>query len=144
MKYKIKLDNRVYEVEISNLRARPIIARVDGETFEVWPEDIENSKAPAQSTALQTTKAEMPPVSMNIPTGGSLNANSVKAPIPGTVISIFVKPGDQVTLGQELCILEAMKMRNAIRAGRAGTIKTVQVSPGTTVNHNDLLFEFAE
>jgi biotin carboxyl carrier protein len=66
----------------------------------------------------------------------------VAAPIPGVIISIAVKPGDQVTHGQELCVLEAMKMKNAIRSTRAGTIDTVQVAKGDSVSHGQVLMVF--
>ncbi len=70
--------------------------------------------------------------------------NVVRAPIPGVIISIAVQPGDTVEVGQELCVLEAMKMKNAIRAPRAGTIGKVLAAVGEHVQHHDLLIEFAE
>jgi biotin carboxyl carrier protein len=66
----------------------------------------------------------------------------VLAPIPGVIISIQVKQGDEVSLGQELCVLEAMKMKNTIRSPRAGVIASVNVSSGETVKHHDVLVEF--
>jgi biotin carboxyl carrier protein len=73
-----------------------------------------------------------------------LSSNTLRAPIPGVVVAVKVHPGDAVTLGQELLVLEAMKMRNAIRSSRDGQISVVHVSTGQTVNHNDPLIEFAE
>jgi glutaconyl-CoA/methylmalonyl-CoA decarboxylase subunit gamma len=54
-----------------------------------------------------------------------------------------VSPGDEVEVGGELCILEAMKMKNAIRATRAGQIAAVHVSTGQHVKHNDPLVEYS-
>jgi glutaconyl-CoA/methylmalonyl-CoA decarboxylase subunit gamma len=68
----------------------------------------------------------------------------VLAPIPGVIISIDVKPGDTVEHGTTLCVLEAMKMKNAIRATRAGKIGAVQINVGETVRHNQVLIEFAD
>jgi propionyl-CoA carboxylase alpha chain len=53
-----------------------------------------------------------------------------------------VRPGDEVGLGQDLCVLEAMKMKNPIRSPRAGRIASVNVNPGQTVKHHDVLVEF--
>ena len=68
----------------------------------------------------------------------------MRAPIPGVIVSIAVKPGDAVEVGQELCVLEAMKMKNAIRAPRAGTIGKILAAMGEHVQHHDLLIEYAE
>jgi biotin carboxyl carrier protein len=59
----------------------------------------------------------------------------VKAPLPGTVVSIAVAVGDRVEVGQELCVLEAMKMNNPIRATQAGTVSEIHVRIGEQVMH---------
>jgi len=64
--------------------------------------------------------------------------------MPGTIASIAVQPGDQVELGQDLCILDAMKMNNRVRAPCAGTIAQVHVSAGQQVQHGDLLVTFLD
>ena len=68
----------------------------------------------------------------------------VRAPIPGVILIVAVQPGASVTPGQELCVLEAMKMRNPICAGRAGVIQTVHVTAGKHVQHREVLMEFAD
>ncbi len=67
---------------------------------------------------------------------------AVRAPIPGVIVSVAVQPGQAVTVGQELCVLEAMKMKNVIRAPRAGVIAAVRVAVGQTVKHKDVLVEY--
>ena len=64
------------------------------------------------------------------------------APMPGNILDIAVKPGDRVIHKQLLCNLEAMKMKNALRSPREGTIATVHVYEGQTVVYGDLLFTF--
>jgi biotin carboxyl carrier protein len=59
--------------------------------------------------------------------------------MPGTILDIKVKPGDAVKEGQILLILEAMKMENEIIAPSSGTIDTIQVSKGASVNAGDVL-----
>jgi propionyl-CoA carboxylase alpha chain len=72
----------------------------------------------------------------------TLSAKQVLAPMPGAVISVAVKLGDKVNIGQELGMLEAMKMRNVIRSERAGVIKAVYTKEGASVQIDELLFEF--
>jgi glutaconyl-CoA/methylmalonyl-CoA decarboxylase subunit gamma len=66
----------------------------------------------------------------------------VTSPLPGVIVTILVKPGDTVSHGDELCTLEAMKMKNAIRANREGTIETVAVQVGDQVSHGQLLLTY--
>lgn len=62
--------------------------------------------------------------------------------MPGAVQSVAVKEGDKVILGQELVIVEAMKMQNVLRSPKDGKIKKVLVKPGTTVAVDETLIEF--
>ena len=68
--------------------------------------------------------------------GGPLQ---VKAIIPGKVVSVSVAPGDEVTAGQQLLVVEAMKMQNELRSPRDGTIERVGVAPGVNIEVGDLL-----
>lgn len=74
--------------------------------------------------------------------GSRTAMNHVKAPMPGLVVDIKVKPGDTVKPGDPLLILEAMKMENIIRAQGEAVVKTVKVSMGKTVDKNEVLIEF--
>lgn len=66
----------------------------------------------------------------------------VNAPMPGSIVSIHVKPGDQVLEGQEIYVIEAMKMKNVIKSTGEGKIKKICVKPGEAVKVNQLLLEF--
>lgn len=68
-------------------------------------------------------------------------ANDVKAPMPGIILEIQVEPGDAVSKGDTLLILEAMKMENAILSPKDGVIKSVMSETGDTVDKNKLLIE---
>jgi biotin carboxyl carrier protein len=72
------------------------------------------------------------------------SAKTVTAPIPGVIISVAVKAGESVSVGQELCVLEAMKMKNSIRANRAGKIAAVRVAPSDQVVRGTVLLEFGD
>ncbi|MES1907352.1 MAG: hypothetical protein MHM6MM_000487 [Cercozoa sp. M6MM] len=63
------------------------------------------------------------------------------SPMPGTVISVNIKPGDTVVAGQEVCVLEAMKMQNAFYAQRDGVVKKVSVKAGDAVAVDELIYE---
>ncbi|KAK2160301.1 hypothetical protein LSH36_136g01031 [Paralvinella palmiformis] len=65
----------------------------------------------------------------------------VIAPMPGVVKSVAVKPGQPIVQGQEVCVLEAMKMQNSMGAGKSGIVKKVNVKTGDTVNEDDVLVE---
>lgn len=74
---------------------------------------------------------------------GRSGPTEVHAIIPGVVVSVSVAPGDAVTAGQHLLVIEAMKMQNELRAPREGTIERVSVGPGTTIDVGDLLLVIA-
>ncbi|KAM4615044.1 propionyl-CoA carboxylase alpha chain [Polymixia lowei] len=65
----------------------------------------------------------------------------LRSPMPGTVVAVSVKPGDTVSEGQEICVIEAMKMQNSMTAARTAKVKSVHCKPGETVGEGDLLVE---
>ncbi|KXS11912.1 hypothetical protein M427DRAFT_35231 [Gonapodya prolifera JEL478] len=91
-----------------------------------------NTYSPAQFAATQFMK-EKPKLD---------TSRVVLAPMPGTVVSLSVKPGDTVNEGSEIAIVEAMKMQNVLRAPRGGKIAKVNVSKGASVAADEILVEF--
>jgi biotin carboxyl carrier protein len=148
LRYRVKISGRTFEVEIQDLNTVPVVAIVDGESVEVWPQGSTNTQGVPKTAAWvpKSEPAEMPAsLGSLLDSGNEKKAvDAVKAPIPGVIASISVQPGDEVQTGQELCVLEAMKMKNSIRSPRPGRISGVKVTPGQAVNHHDLLFEFAQ
>ncbi|XP_063730901.1 LOW QUALITY PROTEIN: propionyl-CoA carboxylase alpha chain, mitochondrial [Eleginops maclovinus] len=65
----------------------------------------------------------------------------LRSPMPGTVVAVSVKPGDEVAEGQEICVIEAMKMQNSLTAARQAKVKSVHCKAGETVGEGDLLVE---
>ncbi|MBE0698389.1 MAG: acetyl-CoA carboxylase biotin carboxyl carrier protein subunit [Anaerolineaceae bacterium] len=138
MKLRVKVDQQTFDVEVGSLNESPIHVTVDGDSFEVWAEEASSRSLPSAvvpSSLPHVLPASAPAVD---------KTKTVLAPIPGVILSILVKSGDSVVFGQELCILEAMKMKNQIRANRAGTIAAVRVSPGEQVRHSQVLLEYAD
>lgn len=142
MKIQVMIDNQPYTVEIEDIHARPVIATVQGDRFEVWPE-----AAGAQETApaplISVPDAEPVTSALEGPEDTS-GGKDVFSPLPGVIVAVLVKPGEAVERGQELCTLEAMKMKNAIRANREGTIASVEINVGDQVNHGQVLITYAE
>ena len=134
MKVTVKIDGQIYDVEIKDINKRPIVAIVDGETFEIQPE-TELGASPLTEPA---------PIKAKETSTQLVSGKALLAPLPGTVTEIFVLPGARVELGQPICVIEAMKMKNTIRADRNGIVASVPISPGQSVKHKQVLVEFAD
>ena len=78
---------------------------------------------------------------LGLHTGGGHKLNTLKAPMPGMVLDVMVKPGQDVQKGDPLLILEAMKMENVLKATGEGRVKAVNVEKGAAVNKGQLLLE---
>ncbi len=138
MKYCVKIEDQTFVVEIEDLNARPVLARIGSQVFEISPE---NEPAPVSPPSAR------PVASIPLPAGArsqSMNGSQMVAPLPGTVIEVFVKPGDNIESGQVVLIIEAMKMKNSIRAVRGGTVGQVLVGSGQSVAHKQPLLSFAD
>jgi biotin carboxyl carrier protein len=148
MNMRVKIGDQTFEVEIEDIQARPVIATIDGESFEVWPEEAQQVVAaparPAPVAARPAAAPVAPAPRAAVPAPAGAGGKAITAPIPGKIIAVSVHPGDSVTVGQELLVLEAMKMKNAIRATRAGTIGTILVAVGDSVRHGQALVEFTD
>ena len=143
MKYKLTVNNQTYEVEIENINARPVVVTVDGQGFEIMPEN--GNQPQVRNEAMP--KTELKPV-MKSPVAEAASPVAsgspiLTAPLPGTIVELFVKPGDKVEAGQVLLVIEAMKMKNSIRSTFSGTVDKVLVNQGQSVAHKQALVEFA-
>ena len=100
---------------------------VDGWRFELLVEDDARADLRERATRDRQAGAEG---------GGELE---IRAIIPGRIVSVAVAPGDSVTAGQALLVVEAMKMQNDLGSPRAGVVRRVAVGPGSTVDAGDVL-----
>jgi len=125
---KIRVEGKWYFVEVEDLSTDPVVVLVDGQKFEVKLEDIgsliEEKKLPDENI----TEA-----------GSTSNRSEFRSPMPGTVITILVKIGEDVKVGQDLIVLESMKMQQTLKADDNGIVAEITVSEGDQILDGDLI-----
>uniref|UniRef100_A0A8D3CJZ3 Propionyl-CoA carboxylase alpha chain, mitochondrial n=1 Tax=Scophthalmus maximus TaxID=52904 RepID=A0A8D3CJZ3_SCOMX len=135
----------------AQLRSQKVLGEVDGGTVEVsgqWnlaspllPLTINGSHRMLQFQlrVLSKLAAEL---NSYMPEKVPEDTSSIlRSPMPGTIVAVSVKPGDTVAAGQEICVIEAMKMQNSLTAVKQAKVKSVHCKPGETVGEGDLLVE---
>ncbi len=142
--YKLKINGNSYNVNIIDIDEYTATVEVNGTPYRVQMEDemkkpvaavaakpVETSipKAPADNPARTVAVPSAPVPKPVVPAHNS----PIKAPLPGVILEISVKPGDVVKSGQKLLVLEAMKMENNILADRDGKVGEVKVTAGQSV-----------
>ena len=164
-RYTLGLRGREFVIDVQELDADRFEVQVEGESYEVTLSDNENlpqaiitpgylpasPATPAGATAAATadtgraraapataTTAAAPPARPAAAGKGS----ALNAPMPGVILEVKVQPGDVVQRGQQVLVLEAMKMHNLIGAPKNGTITEVCVAAGQAVGHGDVLIRY--
>ena len=138
---RVRVGGNWYNVEVGDLTQSPVQVNVDGEVFTVEVEGLpEQTRSRPRRGRTQTPGILVPPPASRVnPTSG--DGNFIRSPMPGRVISIMVRPGDTVSVGQEVCVVEAMKMEQSIRSPQNGVVKEIRVQPMDSVRTNDPLME---
>src|SRR5690554_2445528 len=126
--FHVLKDNRSYKTEITlaDFLTKNYTVKVNGNTYEVN----------LASSLDQLIKQ------MGFEVGSAKQVNAIKAPMPGLVLEISVTVGQEVQEGDNLLILEAMKMENSFTSPRAGIIKSIAVNKGQAVDKGQLRVEF--
>ena len=133
-KFKIKGNN--YNVKILSHEGNEIQLEVNGTSYSAkMKEEIKKTKTPTLVRSASKRPAE--PLKIN----PSSSKTKIVAPIPGVVLSIDVKVGDTIKVGDRLLLLEAMKMENNIVSEKAGTITAVNITVGQQVLQNEIMIE---
>ncbi|MFV9550726.1 acetyl-CoA carboxylase biotin carboxyl carrier protein subunit [Algibacter sp. PT7-4] len=127
-KYHILQNNKSFKAEIieANFNKKTYQVKVNNSIYHVNISNHLDMLIKAMGLSTSTTK----------------QINSIKAPMPGLILEMHVKVGQEVNENDTLFILEAMKMENSIMSPRAGVIKSISAKNGEAVEKNQLLIEF--
>ena len=136
--FSIKINETIYEVDVGDVSESPVMVNVGEEKFEV--EFEERGVKRAKNVPSTIEKPDTKPVSKN--TGTSVgDAKVITSPMPGKVLKINVKAGDSVASQQVVCVIEAMKMEQFIKAGYDGVVESVQIEIGQNVNNGTVILK---
>ena len=143
--YKYKINGNNYTVAIGDIEDNIAQVEVNGVAYRV---ELEAKKAAAAVKVAAPRPAAAPRTAtgekvISKPAAATAGGTSVKAPLPGVVLSIPVKVGQSVKAGDTVLLLEAMKMENAIHAGVDGTVKEILVAAGDSVLEGNPLIVIA-
>ena len=129
MKYKVTLNNRIYEVEVEAGKAMLL------DEYEAVAPAVAAPAAPVAAPVAAAPAAAAPAAAAAVTGAGE----AITAPMPGAIVKVNVTAGQAVKAGDVLCVLEAMKMENDITAPKDGTVTQVVTSKGANVSTGDPL-----
>ena len=132
--YKITVNGKLYDVSVEEVGE--ILGGVN--TLKTVSTFI-NSNAAVNNSNNEKQIADKPQNAILI----DENAISIKAPMPGTILSFTVSVGDEVSEGQVVAILEAMKMENELTAPASGKVKSIHVEKGSSVIENQVILQIS-
>lgn len=145
-RYTVQVGGRTHTIDVDEITAERFHVRVGGHDFDLslsQAEDVASSYRPPPLEHLPPVPTTAPPPLPPPPERTLAGLADVRAPMPGTVLSVEVQPGATVRRGDTLVRLEAMKMVNQVRAHRDGVVAEVKVSAGQTAAYGDVLVTFA-
>lgn len=133
--YRFKINGNQYNVDINSVEGNIASVSVNGTSYQVELEDA--PAAPVQAVPVQTsviTPAAAPVQAAPAPKPAVSGVGKpVTSPLPGVIIAVKVNVGDSVKAGQEVAVLEAMKMENSIEAVQDGTVTAIHVVKGDSI-----------
>lgn len=150
-KLQVKVNGKSFEVEVSDFSGGSADVTVNGTQYAVEIEETGGvlaapvvkaaAAAPAKAAAPAATTAAPATGPVAIAAAGATDV--ISAPMPGVIMDIAFKPGDKIAVGDIVCALEAMKMKNMIRSTREGTVGSVEVNEGQRVPFGAVIIRFA-
>ena len=130
--YKFKINGNEYNVAINSVEGKNASVTVNGTAYQVELEEAP-AAAPVQAPVAAPVAAAAP-AAAPAPAPAAVGAGkAVTSPLPGVIIAVKVNVGDTVKAGQEVAVLEAMKMENSIEATHDGTVTAINVAKGDSV-----------
>ena len=113
---------------------------VNGNVYDVTVEEGASTGAPVAQAAPKADAPKTPAPKAEAPkTSGTAGSIKVNAPMPGKIVAVKANPGDKVSRGQVILVLEAMKMENDIVAPEDGTVASVNVAVGSSVESGETI-----
>jgi biotin carboxyl carrier protein len=132
---RLKVNGEWFSVEVGDPYQSPVEVNVDGETYMV-------EMGVAESDSLPTVRRQAPKVDQpglrGITEG---DERVIRCPLPGKVVSINLIKGQAVEAGDEICVLESMKMEQSVRMAKAGTVKNIKIKVDQSINAGSPLIE---
>jgi glutaconyl-CoA/methylmalonyl-CoA decarboxylase subunit gamma len=139
--FKFTINGNEYEAEILGIEENTAHVSINGVSYTVEIDrKMQTVKTPklVRSMAVPSTDSH-PSVSKTSSPSAPKGTGSIKSPLPGVILEIFVREGDTVKIGQKLLMLEAMKMENNINADKEGRVAAIKVGKGDSVMEGDIL-----
>jgi biotin carboxyl carrier protein len=127
MKYKVRLNDRIYEVEVEQGNA-------------ILVDEYDAIAKNTQNVTVNAPVAEAPQKTAAAVSSNTASADAVKSPLPGVVMDVKVSVGQTVKKGDVVVLIEAMKMENEINASKDGKITAVYVNKGSKVEQGTPLY----
>ena len=93
------------------------------------------------AVSTEAKRIDTPPTSASTGSADNNDENAVRSPLPGVILSVDVRVGESVAAGTTVCVIEAMKMEQALLAPKDGTIKAIHVKQGQNVLIGDTIAE---
>ena len=136
-KLRVRIESQWYLVEVGDLGNDDVEVIIDDQKFSVnLRKDV--------TSELTSSVSEPPQNHLGTSSATKSNSNkSFKTPMPGSVIDILVKVGDKIVAGQEICILESMKMQQTLKSDFEGIITEIVVSSGDQVLDGEELIKYS-
>ena len=136
--FKFIIDGHKFSTTVNELEGNLAEVTVNGTTFKVEIEKEQPAAAAPRTTAQRVVMAAQQAAA---PAAGGVQV--VKSPLPGSIVKVNIKVGDNVKVGDELLTMESMKMENSVKSEFAGVVKAVYAEPGKNVMQEDKLVEIA-
>jgi biotin carboxyl carrier protein len=139
-RWSCRLDGREFEVDAVPFRPDVISLRIGNLAYEVKSERIANDlHVWVGSTRFLAEVRDPRSLRGRTRTGDDHGPKKIVASMPGKVVRLLVRDGEEVELGAGVAVVEAMKMQNEIKSPKKGTVRTILVSEGAAVNAGDVL-----
>jgi len=145
-KFKFRINGNQYNAEVLSIEDNIAEVEINGTRYSVEVDkDMQPVKTPKLVRSISVPSTDIhPAVAKTSSPSGPKGGGTIKSPLPGVILDLFVKVGDSVKIGQRLLVLEAMKMENNIEADKAGKIVSIAKGKGDSVMEGDVLIVIGE